>query len=177
MPCIFFHIDLGATSIREVYYLRQPGADQDKHIRYVKSRQLQKRTEELSSKGISVGKKGRSFNQSIRLVLGLVNIVRWHNLPHTLLLFFFSARADIGPAVELTLPFGFPVVAVAISALRFALLFEAGGGTRGSSSFSSSSSSPESPPVPSSPSSDLSDEFVSVDKSFDSGVFCANFIP
>jgi hypothetical protein len=170
VPCTFFHIDLGATSIQEVYYLRQPGADQDKHIRYVKS---WKRTKQ---RHISREREKGSVIQSVNPI-GLVNIVRWHNLPHTLLLFFFSRRADIGPADELTLPFGFPVVAVAISALRFALLFEGGGGARSSSSFSSSSSSPESPPVPSSSSSDLSDEFVSMDESFDSGVFCANFVP
>lgn len=100
------------------------------------------------------------------------------HLPHTLLLFFFSGRAGRGPADELTLPFGFVVVAVTISALRFALPFEGGGeGADNSSSFSSSSSSPESPPAPSSSPEDLSDEFVSVEESLDSVVFCANVVP
>jgi hypothetical protein len=104
-----------------------------------------------------------------------VSIIRWRHLPHTLLLFFFSGRDDI-TADELTLPFGFPVVVVATSALRFALLFESGGEGAGSSSFISSSS-PESPTMPSSSSSDLSDEFVSSDESLDSRVFCANLAP
>ena len=109
--------------------------------------------------------------------IGLVNIVRWRHLPHTLLLFFFSGRDDIATTDELTLLFGFPVVVAATSALRFALLFESGGESAGTSSFSSSSSSPESPGVPSSSSSDLTDEFVSSDESLDSGAFCANLVP
>jgi hypothetical protein len=43
-----FYIEMGAASIREMYYLRQPGTDQDKHIRYVKSGRFQKRVEVLS---------------------------------------------------------------------------------------------------------------------------------
>lgn len=116
-------------------------------------------------------KKG-SVIQSVDPV-GLVSIVRWRHLPHTLLLFFFSGRAGIGPADEPTCPLGFVVVAVAISALRFALVFEGGGeGAGNSSSFSSSSSSSELPPVPPSSPEDFSDEFVSVEESLDSGVFC-----
>src|SRR6266403_734793 len=108
--------------------------------------------------------------------IGLVSIVRWRHLPHTLLLFFFSGRAGVGTADKLTLPFGFPVVAVAISALRFDLPFVGSGEGARSSSFSPSSSSPESPAVPSSSSSDLSDEFVSLDKSLDSGFFSADLV-
>ena len=61
-----FYIELGATSIREMNYLRQPGTDQDKHIRYVKSRRFQKRVEVLS-RGIMkcVEKRvGHSISQS-----------------------------------------------------------------------------------------------------------------
>jgi hypothetical protein len=107
-----------------------------------------------------------------------VSIVRWRNLPHTLVLFFFSGRDDIGTAAdEPTLLFGFPGVVAGTSALRFALAFECGGEGAGTSSFTSSSSSPESPAVPSSSSSDLSDESVSSDESLDSGVFCGNLAP
>ena len=120
-------------------------------------------------------KKG-SVIQSVNPV-GLVSTVRWRHLPHALLLFFFSGRAGIGPADEPTWPFAFVVVAVAISALRFALLFEGGGeGAGNSSSFSSSSSSSELPPVPSSSPEDLSDEFVSVEESLETGVFCDNLV-
>jgi hypothetical protein len=95
-----------------------------------------------------------------------------------LLLFFFSWRAGKAPANELTLPFGLVVVAVAISALRFALPFEGGGeGAGNSSSLSSSSSSAESPAVPSPSPENLSDEFVSLEESLDSVVFCANVVP
>jgi len=101
-----------------------------------------------------------------------VSIVRWPSLPHTLLLFFFSGRDNIGTVDELTLPFDLPTVVTATPALRFALLFESGG----ENAASSSSSSPESAAVPSSSSSDLSDEFVSADESLDSGVFCADLV-
>ena len=45
--CKNFHIEFGATSIGEEYYLRQPGTDQDKHIRYGKIEQVSEaRTEQ-----------------------------------------------------------------------------------------------------------------------------------
>jgi hypothetical protein len=96
LPCKNFYIETGAASIREMYYLRQPGTDQDKHIRYVKSRRFQKLVEGVSKGMQKRGSVIQSFNP-----VGLVSIVRWRHLPHSLLLFFFSARAGIGPADEL----------------------------------------------------------------------------
>ena len=103
-----------------------------------------------------------------------MSIVRWRHPPHALLLFFFSESAGVGPADELTLLFAFTVVGVAISALRFALLFVGGG--EGSSSPSISSSS-EFPPVASSSPEDLSDKLESVEESVDSGVFRVDLAP
>ena len=116
---------------------------------------------------------GKTVGHSISQSVGLVSIVRWRNPPQALLLFFFSERAGVGSADKLILPFGFAVDTGVASPLRFALLFVGGGVGTGTSS--SSSSSPEFPPAPSSSPEDLSDEFVSVEESLDSGLFRATF--
>jgi hypothetical protein len=102
-----------------------------------------------------------------------VSGVRWRYPLYALLLFFFSWRGGIATEGELTLLFGFAAEAVAISALLLVLPFT-GGGEGGSLSSSSSS---EFSPALSSSASDLFDRLVSLDESFDSEGFRANFGP
>ena len=95
--------------------------------------------------------------------------VRWRYPFYGLLLFLRGSTWTEG---ELTLLFGFAAEAVAISALLLVLLFEGGEGGKGGS-LSSSSSSEFPPSLSSSP----SDWLVSLDESFDSEGFRANFVP
>ena len=154
-----------------MYHSGQAGTDQDKHIRYVTSRR------------VAEARGSTEHEKSVGRSVGLVSGVRWRYPFHhdALLLFFFSWRAGIGTAGELTLLFGFAAEAVATSAFPLVLLFAGGGGGGGdplsSPSSSSSSSSSEFPAAPSSSPSDLSDRLVSVGESLDSEGFRASLVP